>query len=166
LTSSFKWLALIAVGVAAAAGVWALRGSEARRVRAQVEAAAADLTAPPGEPDVQRLVRLAGLSKRLAPDVVVEAEPGGPAIRGREAVAGLATQLSGLGGIQAVTLTDVGVTFDDLKTRATVSAVAHVTTASPGQPSRYDGDVVTIELRLVDGAWLISRAASEPALSR
>ena len=164
--TTFKLAAVVAVGLAAAAGVWALRGSEARRVRAQVDAAAAALTVPPGEPDVQRLVRLAGFSKRLALDVVVEAEPGGPAIRGREAVAGLAAQLSGLGGIQTLSLSDVTVAFDDSKTRATVSAMAHVTTASPGQPSSYDGDVVTIELRLIDGEWLISRAASEPALSR
>ena len=157
--------ALCAVAVAVALGWW-LQGREARRVRAVVDAAAAALTAPPGEPDMQRLLRVAGLGKRLAPDVVVEAEAGGPAIRGREAVAGLAAQLSGIGGIQAVSLSDVRITFDQARTRATVSALAHVTTASAGQASPYDGDVVQIDLRLVDGDWLIGSASRQPALAR
>ena len=86
---------LLAVIVGGAA--FFLWPSEASRVRARVLAAAAAISGRPGEGDVDRLARLAGLAKTLSRDIVVEAEPGGPAIRGREAVAALATQLATAG---------------------------------------------------------------------
>jgi hypothetical protein len=140
--------------------------TEARRVRAQVEAAAAALTSPPGEPDMPRLVRLAGLARRLAPDVVVEPEPGGPQVRGRETVAGLAAQLSGMGGIRQVAVRDIVVVIDDTRTTARVSAVVDLVRAAAAQPRPEDAEPVTIELRKVGGDWLITRAAREPTLTR
>ncbi len=83
---------LLAVIVGGAA--FFLWPSEASRVRARVVAAADAISGASGEGDFDRLARLAGLAKALSPDIVVEAEPGGPAVRGREAVAALASQLS------------------------------------------------------------------------
>jgi hypothetical protein len=169
--SRLRW-ALVAVAVGAAAVFWLYWRDEGRTVRGRVAAAAAAVSSRPGEADLDRLARLAGLSKLLAPDVVVEAGPEGPAIRGRDAVVGLASQLAVAGGPQAIELTDVDVAFDDRKQRATVSAILRVTSASPGESPRagaastFHGDVVRIALVKVEGAWLIARAAPEPALTR
>jgi hypothetical protein len=159
---------LVAGGVllAIVAGFFVLRGDESRRVRARVEAAAEALSPPPGEPDIQRLTRLAGLAKLLARDVVVEADAGGVAVRGREAVAGVAAQVSAAAGPQRIALTDFDVTLDDTKTRATVTVVAHVTSTSPAAASRYDGQAIHLELLKDGGEWLISLARPQPALDR
>ena len=150
---------------------------EASRVRARVTAAAEALSARPGEGDVNRLARLAGFARGLARDVVVEAEPGGPAIRGREAVAALASQLSAVGAPH-IELTDLEVTLDATSSNAVVTAVVHLTAvgpggsagpggaAGPGLASGFDGDVVRIDLVRGDDGWLIVRAAPEPALAR
>jgi hypothetical protein len=127
------------VAVAIAVAVYVLRGDETRAVRGRVQAAADALSPVAGEADLNRLTRLAGFAKLLASDVLVEAEAGGPAIRGREAVAGLAAQLSAASGAQRIEISDVEVTFDDGKTRAMVTAVAHVTSSSPGAARTYDG---------------------------
>jgi hypothetical protein len=143
-----------------------MRADEARLVRARIDAAAAALTPPPGEADVQRIVRIAGLAKLLAPDVVVTPEPGGPEVRGRETVAGLASQLSGTAGIRKVAVRDATITFDDTKIRASAAARLDVTTAERPEPREDDAEPVTIELKKIDGEWLISRAVREPILSR
>ena len=141
--------------------------SEASRVRARVTAAAEALSGRAGEGDVDRLARLAGFAKGLAPDVVIEAEPGGPSVRGREAVAAVASQFAAAGGSQRITLSDVAVAFNDNQSRATVTAVAHVTSATtPGPASARDGDVVRIELVKAGDQWLIARATPEAALAR
>jgi hypothetical protein len=160
-------LAVIAGGAA-----FFLWPSEASRVRTRVIAAADALSARPGEGDFDRLARLTGLAKALSPDVVVEAEPGGPAIRGREAVAALATRLSTAGGPQRVELSDVEVTLDDGSLHAVVTAIAHVTSAAAdgGQAGRvatgFDGDVIRVELARTDDGWLITRASPAPTLAR
>ena len=113
--------------------------SEASRVRARVvEAADGDLGA-----SGRRGLRSAGASHRsgenaVAPDVVVEAEPGGPAIRGREAVAALATQLSTAGGPRRVELSDIEVTLDEDSTHAVVTAIARVTSRRPAPRQRAE----------------------------
>ena len=121
-------LAVIAGGAA-----FFLWPSEASRVRARVVAAADAISARPGEGDFDRLARLAGLAKTLSPDIVVEAEPGGPAVRGRESVAALATQLSSAGGPRRVELSDVEVTFDERSSHAVVTAVVRVTSTATGR---------------------------------
>jgi hypothetical protein len=168
----FRWGLVGLVAILAAVTAYVLWRNEARVVRGRVDAAAAAVSSRAGEGDLDRLARLAGLGKLLTPDVVVEAEPGGPAIRGRDAVVGLASQLAAAGGPQTIELTDVEVTFDDAKIRATVAAVVRVTSASPGESPRASpassvhGDVVRIELVKDGGDWLISKAAPEPALRR
>ena len=161
-------VAILVVGaVAIAVAVYVLRADEARAVRGRVQAAAEALSPAAGEADLNRLTRLAGFAKLLATDVVVEAQAGGPAIHGREAVAGLAAQLSATAGAQRIEISDIEVTFDDGRTRAMVTAVAHVRSSSPGTAARtYDGQVIRLELTKVDGDWLISRARPEPALDR
>jgi hypothetical protein len=169
-------LLLIAVLVVAAVVAFRWWRDPAREVRGRVNAAAAAVSSRAGEGDLDRVARLAGLGKLLAPDVVVEAAPGEatsvPGIRGRDAVVGLASQLAAAGGPQTIELTDVQVTLDDAKTRAIVTAVVRVTSASPGETPRaglassFHGDVVRIELTRNSGDWLIARAAPEPALRR
>jgi hypothetical protein len=160
---------LLAVCVGGAA--FLLWPSEASRVRARVVAAADAVSPRPGEGDIDRLARLTGLAKALSPDLVVEAEAGGPSIQGRGAVVGLASQLSASGGPLRIELTDLEVTLDDDGSHAVVTAVAHVTSATAGgSPAggaeRFDGDAIRLELaRTVDG-WLITRAAPAAALAR
>ena len=169
---------LLAVCVGGAAFV--LWPSEASRVRARVVAAADAVSARPGEGDLDRLARLTGLAKTLSPDVVVEVETGGPSIHGREAVAGLATQLSAASGPLRVELTDLEVTLDEDASHAVVTAVAHVTSATTGgspahtagaagaagAAERFDGDVIRLELARSGDGWLITRAAPVVALAR
>ena len=159
-----KAVAAVAIGAAVAAGVIYWR-DDARRVRAVVTDAADALSAQPGEGDVGRLARVAGFANRLAPDVVVEAGADGPQLTGKEAVAALASRLATIAGIERLEVSGLEVTFDDTKTRAVVTGVAHVTATGSGA-APHDGDAVRIELVKASGAWLIARASPEPALAR
>ena len=163
---SWRWVWVAIFAVIASLTIWELRADEARAVRARIDAATAALTPPPGEADVQRIVRIGGLAKLLAPDVAVAPELGGPEVRGRETVAGLAAQLSATTGIRKVSVRDATITFDDTKIRATVAARLDITTADRPEPREDDAEPVTIELRKIDGEWLISKAVREPILSR
>ena len=163
---SWRWLLVSLMILVAAVGTWQLWADEVRVVRARIDAAAAALTPPQGEPDMQRIVRIAGLAKLLAPDVVVTPELGGPEVRGRETVAGLAAQLSGTAGIRKVSVREAKITFDDTKTRATVAARFDVATADRPEPREDDAEPVTMELRKIDGQWLIAKALREPILTR
>ncbi|MEO5819316.1 MAG: nuclear transport factor 2 family protein [Vicinamibacteraceae bacterium] len=160
-----KLAALGALVVVAGLAMVFLVGSEESRVRARVTAAAEALSGRAGEGDLDRLARLAGFAKGLAPDVEVETGPGGPSIRGRDAVAAVASQLAA-GGSPQITVSDVTVALDDSRSRATVTALVHVTSATPGPASSRDGDVVRIELVKNGDQWLIARAAPEAALAR
>ena len=161
---------LLAVIVGGAAFV--LWPGEAGRVRARVIAAADALSARPGEGDFDRLARLTGLAKTLSPDIVVEAGPDGPAIRGREAVAALATRPAVAGGPQRIELSDLEVTLDEGSSHAVVTAVARVRSLGPdgtpadGPTAEFDGEVIRIELARTNDGWLITRAAPAPALAR
>jgi SnoaL-like domain len=153
-------------------GAVVLWPSEASRLRARVVAAADAISARPGEGDVDRLARLTALAKALSPGIVVESEPGGPAIRGRESVAALAARLSTATGPQRIELSDLEVTLDEGSSHAIVTAVAHVTSTTPGgtpaggAAAAFDGDVIRIELARTDEGWLITRASPSPALAR
>ena len=158
--------ALGAAALVAGLALVFLSQSEERRVRARVTAAAEALSGRAGEGDIDRLARLAGFAMGLAPNVVVEAEPGGPSVSGREAVAALASQVTAAGRPQQITLQDMAVAFDDTRSRATVTAVAHVASATPGPASGHDGELVRIELVKAGDEWLIARVAPETALAR
>ncbi len=149
--------------LAAAVAIW-LWPTDARRVRARLLTAAEALSARPGESDVERLARLAGFARSLALDVIVEAEPGGPSVRGRETVAALASRLSTTG--QQITLTDPDIAFDEARSRATVATVVLVTSAAEGPIAALDGAVVWFELVKTGDDWLITRASTEPTLAR
>ena len=170
--SRLRWALVAIVAIAATAAIYRYWRDEARIVRGRVDAAATAVSSRAGEGDLDRLARLASLGKLLTPDVVLEAEPGGLAIRGRDAIVALASQVAAAGGPQTIELTDVDVTVDEAKIRATVTAVVRVTSASPGESPRtgpassFHGDVVRIELVKDGGDWLIARAAPEPALRR
>ena len=141
-------------------------------MRARVIAAADAMSARPGEGDFDRLARLAGLAKALSPDIVVEAEPGGPAVRGREAVAALATQLVD-GGRTAARRAERsrGRPRRALVARRRDRGRARDVDAPDGAPAggaaaAFDGDVIRIELARTDDGWLIARASPVPALAR
>ena len=157
---------LAALVVSAGIRIFLLRNDEARAVRKRVEAAAEAVSSRAGEADIERIARLAGLTRLLAVDVLVEAAEGGPAVRGREAVAGLASQLSAAAGPQALTLSDIEIAFNDVKTAATVTAVARLTSSSPGAAQTYDGQVIHLELTKNGQEWVISRARPELTLDR
>ena len=160
------------LGATVGGAAFLLWPSDASRVRARVVEAAEAISARQGEGDFDRLARLAGLAKTLSPGVVVEAEPGGPAIRGRESVAALATQLSSAGGPRRIELSDIDVTLDEGSSNAVVTAIARVTSPAPGgtpagrAAAEFDGDVIRIELVRTDDGWLITRATPESALAR
>jgi hypothetical protein len=158
--------ALVGAAVAvltAAAACW-LWPTDARRVRGRLLTATEALSVRPGESDVERLARLAGFARSLAPDVVVQAEPGGPSVRGREAVAALASRLSTAG--QQITQTDPDITFDEPRSRATVATVVRVTSDVEGPVAALDGAVIWLELVKTGDDWLIARASTEPTLAR
>ena len=101
-----------AVLVASVAAAWAL--AVGAPGPGAVEAAAEALSVPAGEPEMQRIVRIAG-SPNASRRRRARSRAGGPGVRGREAVAGLAAQLSGIAGLRAVALTDIEVAFDETK---------------------------------------------------
>ena len=97
-------------------------------MRARVTAAAEAMSGRAGEGDFDRLARLAGFAKGLAPDVVVEAEPGGPSVAGARRSPAIASQFAA-GGPQRVPQRSCG-RPRRRPSHATVTAVAHVTSAT------------------------------------
>lgn len=156
-------LGLAAVSVAAAA--FFLWPTEARAIRRALADAADAMSVPAGEGDLQRLARAAGLAKRLAADVVIEAGPDGPSLQGREMVVGLASRLR-MAGPVTVSFTEIGLTVDGPAGRATASGAVQVSGDGPGELAGVDDAEVTVALAKVDGAWLIARVAVVPALRR
>ena len=155
-------VAAVALLVAAAAWFWP---TDARRIRATLEAAVEAVSSVPGERELERVARAARLSRALAPDVVVETGAGGPAINGRETVMGVASRV-GMGGPLAVTLDGLEVSLDGDGGRAIATAFARVSGAGASEASRYDGAEIRIELANIDGAWLIARVSTDPTVSR
>jgi hypothetical protein len=156
-------LAGVAVLVAAAAAwFWP---TDARRIRATLDTAVEAVSTAAGERELERVARAASLARALAPDVVVETAAGGPAVRGRETVVGVASRI-GVGGPLAVTLEGVELTIDGEAGRATATGFARVSGAGASEAGRYDGAEIRIDLTKIDGAWLIARISPAPTISR
>lgn len=156
-------LGLAAVSVAAAALV--LWPTDARAVRRALAGAAGAVSVPAGEGDLQRIARAAGLARRLAADVVVEAGPDGPSIQGRDMVAGLASRLR-TGGPVTVSFTETSLTVDGAAGRAIASGAVQVSGDGSGELAGIDDNELTVTLTKIDGEWLIARVALVPALRR
>lgn len=161
-------LLLAPVLVLAGLGLFGLWPTDARAIRGRVISAAEAVSARAGEADIERLARMAGLSKLLAADVVVEEHPGGPVVRGRDTLLAVAGRLSAAAGPRQIELSDIAVLVDDTASQATVVAVANVTSTSEGPASRYDGQPIRVDFvkDAATGEWLISRATIVPALDR
>ena len=158
----------LALGVAALAlvlgAVW-LWPTDARRIRTTLETAAAAVSAPAGERELERVARAASLAKTLAPDVVVETGPDGPSLRGRETVVGVAARV-GMAGPLTVALDGIELAVDAGAGRATATAFARVRGDAAGEAGAYDGAEVRIELARIDGTWRIARVSPDRTLTR
>jgi hypothetical protein len=157
---------LLAAGVALGAAVAAALfwPTDARRIRATLAAAAEAVSSRAGEAELERVARAAGLARTLAAEVVVEAGPDGPAVRGRETVVGLASRLR-MQGPLSVEFDGVQLAIDGEAATATAQAFARVRGGSAAEAGGYDGVEVRIDLAKVDGAWLITRVAPERTLT-
>jgi hypothetical protein len=154
--------ALVAALLVALAGTaWWVWPTDGRRIRARLSALVEAASVPAGEGDLQRVTRLAALSRGLAPDVVLEAGDGMLAIRGREAVVGLASRLGALSGPTLIELSRIEVTIDDTRGVATASALVTIRTGSDPTLQELDGDVVRVELSKATGEWLLTRAVPQ-----
>jgi hypothetical protein len=158
-------LAMAAVALSVALAAMYLWPTDARAIRQRLATAAAAVSRPAGEGDLQRVARAASLLNSLTPDVVVDAGPEGPSVRGRETVAGLASRL-GPGGPSAIELVDTGLVIDGPAGRATATILVRVTGGDRGEVDAYDGTALQVELAKVEGAWLIARVTRAAALRR
>jgi hypothetical protein len=158
-------LVLAAVALCAAAAAAWFWPTDARRVRATLEAAVEAVSTTAGERELERVARVAALMKTLAPDVVVETGPGGPSVQGRETVMGLASRV-GMTGPLTVELDGVELTIDGEAGRATATAFARVRGGTAGEAGAYDGAEVRVDLTRIDGAWLIARVSPDRTLTR
>jgi SnoaL-like domain len=156
-------LAMAAAVLGVALASMYLWPTDARAIRQRLAMAAAAVSRPAGEGDLQRVARAASLLNSLAPDVVVEAGPDGPSVRGRETVAGLASRL-GPGGPSSIELVDTGLVIDGQAGRATATILVRVTGGDRGEVDAYDGTELQVELAKIDGAWLIAHVSRTPAL--
>jgi hypothetical protein len=159
---------LVAAGsaIVVIAAVWWLWPTETRRVRTRVIALAHAVSVPAGEPDLQRVARMAALARGLAADVSLEGPEDGRAITGREAVVGLASRLGSLAGPASIELSGVNVAVDDLGSSAAVTATVHLRTSEHPDVQRLESEAVRIELTKVAGEWLVTRVAAERALTK
>jgi hypothetical protein len=155
-------IALAGLALTAVVAVAWLWPTDARRIRATLEAAAEAASAPAGEGDLQKVARVAGLAKRLAPDVVVDAGPDGPAVRGRETVVAVASRLAA--GPLRIELDGVDLTIDG--GRAAAAAFVRVRGDHAGEAGEYDGAEVRIELVKTDGTWVIARVTPDRTVTR
>lgn len=159
--------ALLVVLAAVTAGVlWLLWPTEARRVRARVEAVAHAASVPADESELLRVARIASLARALAPDVLLEEPDGTLSIAGREAVVGLASRLATPSGPTSIELANVDVSIDAAGTGAAVTATVRVRSRGPSDIERADGEMVRIELTKMGNDWLVRRVSPARALTR
>ncbi len=155
-------LLAVIVGVAA----FVLWPSEASRVRARVVAAADAVSARPGEGDIDRLARLAGLAKTLSP---TSSSRPSPADRPSADASGRGAghQLSTAGGPQRIELSDsTSPRRGRVACRRDRGRARDVDRGGRRTAAGFDGDVIRIELARTDDGWLITRASPAPALAR
>jgi len=155
-----------AVAVTAAiAAAWWLWPTDTRRIRSRLTSLASAVSVPAGEPDLQRVTRLAALARGLALDVSLHPGDGMPILADRDAVVALASRLGSIGGPTSIELSNIEIDVDADGRDAVATALVRVRTG--GDAVRpLDNHVVRFELVKVDGDWLLRRAAPEQALVR
>jgi hypothetical protein len=160
-----RWLVFTAAAGALALAAFLVWPTDARAIRQRLSAAADAVSVPAGEGDLQRVARAAGLRKSLAPDVVVEAGPDGPSVRGRDTLVALASRLGSPGPVTIV-LADARLAIDGPAGRATAGVLVRVDGGDGHEVGGYDGAELRVELTKIDGTWLIARVTGIPALRR
>lgn len=160
-----RWriVAVLMVVIAATAGWWYWPGEE-RRVRARLEALAAQLSIPAGEAGMPRMARAAGVRAFFTDDVAVELPAGdGPSLRGRDQIGGLVARMTVPPGGTTVELLDVDIQFLPEKTSADVRLNTRVVTREAGdKPAILDARMIALTLRKSEGVWLVSNARIMP----
>jgi hypothetical protein len=148
--------AVVAFG-AVVAIVWWMFPSNARRVRTQFLTLAKLASVPADEPDLARLARARKFSIMLARDISVSFDDGTSGLNGREAVALLVAQPTGIRGGVNVGLSEVAVDVGPGGTEATSTgrARATFTDSRTGQLSSEERGL-TLVWHKIDGDWLVS----------
>lgn len=134
-----------------------------RQVRLACEALVDSASVPAGETDVARLARLAQISRRLAPDLVVEAGDSGARLEGRDLVIGLLSRHLGREPL-TVTLDRLQVEVLPDGTDATARASVRVSRSS-GTSEGTELHVVSLKWRRGDDDWLLVHAIDQAPLS-
>jgi hypothetical protein len=146
------------VAVAAGyAGYRYLRPSEEDRLRATLEELADLASAPKGEGDLPRLVRVQRIRDYLLEELLVEVE-GGPVWQGREEIVGALAQASVVGQLR-MRFADVSVRMaPDVRTSA-VSATIEIEQSDPrGGGGSVDAREVEMTWLRPGSSWMLSRA--------
>jgi hypothetical protein len=154
----------VAVSVVILAGLY-FWPTDARAIQRTLARAAEAVSSPAGEGDLQRIARTASLAKCLTTDVVVDAGPDGPSVRGRETVVGLVSRLRPAGAA-VVEVADVRLLIDGSAKQATADVLVRVAADGRGDVSPFDATELTVNLTKVDGDWLIARVTRIPGLRR
>lgn len=142
---------------------WWLWPGDARRIRSRLTMLAAAVSVPAAESDLQRVARVAGLARALAPDVALDPGDGSGGLTGRDTVMALVSRLA-IGGPTLIDLENIEVEVGPDRTRAVATALVRVR-SGPDPARLLDGHVVRFELVKADGEWLLRRAAPEQALA-
>jgi len=139
-----------------------------RVVKRRLGELAATLSVPAGEPDLERIARLARLRQYLADEIRVTRGRSGAELTSREAIVATAASWTPDGG-GSVDFVDVDVKLDGESARAYVTA--EVTTREPGSEERtFDSREAVLSVVKRDRGWVVSEVelkdratAAEPA---
>jgi len=147
-----------------AVAAWRLWPGEERRVRARLEAVAAELSIPPGEAGLARVTRAASVRAFFTDDVAIEVLGAAvQTIRGREEIAAYIARAPIPPQGTRVELLDVDVEMGPDRSTADVRVGVRIVTASPKDtPDVLDARMIALTLRKVAGAWLIANARVMP----
>ncbi len=163
---SRNMVAAIVVLAAAVAAAWWFWPREEQRVRARLEALAAELSIPAGENGgLPRMARAAGVRGFFTTDVSVDLPDGlGPSLHGPDDVAGLVARMPVPSEGTRVELLDLDIQVAPDKTSADARVKARVVTREPpDKPAIIDARMIALTLRKADGVWLVSNARVMPS---
>ncbi len=154
-------LVVTIAALVAAAMAWQAWNSDERRIRRTLDAVAGIVSHDEPSAGVGALAEVAGLTTYLAPDVRIE--PGAPVapLAGSQDVVSTAARLR-------VAIPMLRLTFRDVEVSEVSGNAAHVQTEA--RVTRRDPDFgettesrhVTIDVRQVDGQWVIAAVRAAP----
>ncbi len=159
-----RFFSAVLILAALALAAWRFWPGEERKVRARIDALAAELSIPAGEEGLARLTRAAGVRSFFTEDIAVELPEGrGNTIRGRDEIAGFVARATVPPQGTRVELLNVAVELDRGKASAEARVDARVVAREPkDRPAILDARMIALTLRKVDGAWLVANARVMP----